>query len=283
MLSMIPYVLVSQELPSTQVHLLKFKFDSGQFVVEKASLLSTFNKGYNNQPSFIDPNSLLLSARFTGETTNDIVALNLAERTISKFTKSPVQSEYSPKLTPTLQEISTVRVEKDGKTQTLWLYPRDKSSTGKRILKKVNNVGYYEWLDNQHVVIFEVAEPNVLKVYNTLTEQSTLVATQPGRCIKKLNNNAFYFVSSSGDLKYLKKYDRLMQTSTIITSIGSEDFELDATGNIYCIVEDQLLIYNPRAEKPQWEAVFDLKKLNIKGANRLHVYTDLMAIVSNYE
>jgi len=285
---LVTYLVISStvqgQLPVTEVFAATIKDDGLGLSIESLSLLSGFNPGgYNNQARFFSDDQVYLSVQRPGEKTTDIVKLQLKSNELSWVTQTKEISEFSPMPCPDGKHFTTVRIEKDGKDQSLWQYPTDRSGTGKRLFPKLNNVGYYAWINNEIVALFLVGEPHSLVLGNVSDEKITEIIKNPGRCLRFHENGNLYFVQQlENGKKWLQSYNIQDQAITSIIQMpeNGEDFEITNDGLI--LVTDGPFIKTTKLSgKSEWKEVADLSTLNILQIQRPALFGNQLLFVNN--
>jgi len=271
------------QLPKTDMYLLKV-FNNGEKVrIKEPSYLSGFNPdGYNNQPSFVSPQEVVISTNMYDGIYTDIVSLDLLSKEYRRVTATDSISEYSP--TPNAAEgfMSTVRVEKDGVTQSLHLYPNDHSSSGRRVLPDLNTVGYHSWVSVTEVVLYLVTEPHSLVIADINTGKQQKICDNPGRCLRQYQgSNLLYIHKVTPDLWYLKKYDLGSGTSeTVIQTLpASEDFTLLSDGTVLMASGSSIYAMHPDRDT-EWAEAVDLYEYGIKNITRMASSRNKLIIVN---
>lgn len=243
----------------------------GNYRVKDPLFLTAFNKeGYNNQPSFIGDKSIFFSTDYYGDDQKEIAKFDLFDKSLTRVTYTP-ESEYSPNSVPGRDEFSVVRVEEDGVTQTFSFYPSDGIGYAKRYLNNTSNIGYYTWLDKEHVGVFLVEEPHHnLAISHVQSERRKIVLDKIGRCLKVDRKGRMLFVhKQSQDQWWIKAYDQSTNKSVIITETlkGSEDFELLNDGTILMGQGSKLFYLGPSSE--EWQELIDFKAQGISKITRI--------------
>lgn len=124
----------------------------------------------------------------------DIFKYDLTTKTISQFTNTST-SEYSPNVMPDGKNISVVMVEPDS-TQRLWKFPI-KGGEQSLILKDIDSIGYYCWINKDSLAFVMTTEPPTLEVVNVKTQKSKTIDTNVSRCIQKNSKTGFYYMFKS--------------------------------------------------------------------------------------
>lgn len=92
----------------TDVFLFDLELQEGKILLSNPKNISN-NEGYDNQPSFIDDNTILYAGTRNGQT--DIAKYNIAYDT-KIWINHTDGSEYSPLLIPSQKAVSSIRLEK---------------------------------------------------------------------------------------------------------------------------------------------------------------------------
>lgn len=281
--------LGAQAPPSSNIYLFDLEQVSDSIIeIKNPRYLTGFNPdGYNNQPSFFNETELYITVQFPYERQTDIYVLDLENKTRSRVTAT-AEGEYSPMRMPDYYSFSTVRQEISllDTVQRIWQFPVDRLSNGKPLFKYVDKVGYYLWLSSYQVAMFIVDSPNYLGIADTRTDKVEPIATNTGRCFRKMSN---------GNLAYVQKRDygrwSLMEKSLyrgnsqpvkIIDTIqGSEDFTILADGTFIMGNGSKLFKFNPYIDE-DWVEFADLRFYEIRNITRLAVSEDnQLAVVAN--
>lgn len=278
---------LSAQLPATKV----FLFDMRQvtdslFLFSKPKYLSAFNpQGYNNQPSFIDANTIYITVQSpeTGEQT-DIFALDLLRNVKTRVTAT-IESEYSPLAHPDGRQFTCVRVESDvAQTQRLWRFPIDRKNQGEPAFVNITDVGYHHWINRREAALFIVADPHRLIIANTENGTSRHVMTNIGRCFGQMPNGNLAFVHKiSNNFWQIRQLNLSNMTSeaVVTTPENSEDFVILRDGTIIMGKGSKLFKFN-KAIDNSWLEIADLSFYNIRNISRLAVSSgNKIAIVSD--
>lgn len=282
-LTLLMFILNSAhgQLPKTDLYLTNILGIGDDISVRGLSYLSNMNPdGYNNQPAFSSPNHLYLTTDMYDRNFTDVIKLDLKNDVYTRVTKTDSISEYS--LTPNSLErhMTCIRVEKDGKSQTLRAYPSDHQDNGYRILKKMDNIGYHLWLSDTEVVLFLVTSPFTLVVSDIENETVREIATDIGRCFKQDKDGNVIFVHKiRSDLWYLKNYDPSENRTTTITKTlpDSEDFALLPDGSILMAHGSALYVYSAGGE---WKEIADFYDFGLFNIKRLAVSRNQLIMVN---
>lgn len=269
------------QLPNTDIWLLDIQTEKDSIILTNPINI-TDRKGYDNQPSFSPDGKYILYTSMRDEKQTDIYKYDLKTKTTAQFTNTPT-SEYSPMVTPDGKSISVVMVEPDS-TQRLWKFPI-KGGSPNLIMKDVDSVGYYCWIDEKNLMIISATEaPQVLSVVNIKTQKPKIVAINVGRCIQKIDSNTLLFVQKGSaenaafnelNLKNKTIFKRKCYASTLSKA---EDYAFKK-GRIYMGTKEKLftLAFNEEG----WRELIDLSSYGIINIKRIAFSPDgkKMAIV----
>lgn len=270
------------QLPKTRLYMGDIKYNNLQPSIKNLKFLSDFNPdGYNNQPYFFGYNEVYVSAAQDTQKFTDIYKLNIREHIITRFTDTYGISEFSPTPIPASDNLSVIRIEADGKTQSLWVYPKDASSKGKRLFKDVDNPGYHCWLSSSDVALFLVGDPHQLVIGNVNNGQLKVITTHPGRCLRKSTDGKLVFVHKESIPWVLKSYDNASLTFNKICNMpeGVEDFDILANGTILCGSGSKILYFQPE-KNTDWKTAEDLNSSGIENISRITAMRDRLVFVS---
>ncbi|MCZ2100205.1 MAG: hypothetical protein LC107_01545 [Chitinophagales bacterium] len=270
------YLTSQAQLPITEVYLTTLNKPQGQWTIGDLRYLSDFNpSGYNNQANFFDNGWIYLTSNYKDSLYTDIIALHPDKKQLFKVTNTLRISEFSPSPIPKSDEFCTVRIEKNGKDQSLWKYPLSRENYGQRLFPNINNIGYFCWLNRTNIGMFLVGEPHQLAIGNASTGKIQVLGTNPGRCLKTDHNGILYYVDKvSNDLWILKAYDlNQASTSSIIKMpSGKEDFDILPDGTFISANNSLILSFHPEKDIG-WQVIADLFNDGITNIQR-PIYKD---------
>jgi hypothetical protein len=280
---------VQAQAPASNLYLFNLrKVTDTLFQCSAPRFLSAFNqKGYNNHPFFFSDDELYFSSQGMGQKQPDFYSLNLNANTRTRVTDSP-DGEYSPRPLGDGQQFTAVRMEFPGKDtiQRLWQFPLNRSSEGRPVFNDLNNVGYYCWMSTREALLFLVDRPNQLvRVEVGSTKRETL-ASNVGRCIKKVLGGGAYFVQKSttpnAPWKIMRWDPRVApgrQISEVaLTLPGSEDFALMNDGSFIMASGPVVYRLRPGLDK-KWRKLADFSFYQIKRINRIELSPDNSKLV----
>jgi hypothetical protein len=271
------------QLPKTDLYMFTLLNNGVKISLKDPTYLSGFNPdGYNNQPYFINPGELYITSNFYDKNFTDFMKLDIQNDEYYRITATDSISEYSPTPKAMSGYFSAVRVEKDGTTQSLWLYPNDHSNPGKRIFESVNNVGYHCWLSEKEIALFLVSDPIKMAIGNVETGKVSIVLENIGRCFQQNADGDLLFVHKvADDLWYIKSYNVENRKASILTQTRpeSEDFALLSDGTIIMAEGSKVYSLYPGLDE-SWNEIIDLADFDISNISRLAVSRNRLILVN---
>jgi hypothetical protein len=159
----------------------------GDHLHARSLLRITEREGYDNQPSFLDENQLIFTSAGPDGVTN-ILRYSVLDDAVGPLTQT-LESEYSPRPTPSGDAISVVRVALDGVTQELVRYPLD-GGPADVLLPGLADIGYYAWIDEHRVALFRLSDPPTLHIADVRTGDVRAVATGIGPVVQSVPGRA---------------------------------------------------------------------------------------------
>lgn len=291
-LILLSWTLSAQAPPNTNVYLFDLvSTDSDNYNLTQPKFLTNFNAGgYNNQPTFINNDEMMLTVQVPGEKQTDIYHLDLAKKIKTRFTGT-YESEYSAEYitnrtgVKTDSQISCIRVATDeNQTQYLWQYPYDRSHEGSAILEDLTGVGYYAWSSSTKLALFIVGEPHTLVAVDLSTNDQVTITSKIGRCLRRFPNGDIAFVHMIDEKTWLlKRLNMSTYQPELITAMleGVEDFALLKDGTILMAKESKIYKFN-RAKDISWKEVVDLSHLGLRNISRMAINAngDKIALVN---
>lgn len=266
--------VIAQDVPVSNVYAFTMKkTDETTYNFSNPKYLTAFNRnGYNNQPSFIEPNLLYLTVQLLDESQTDIYALDLNKMVKTKVTAT-TEGEYSPTLMPTGGSFSSVRVEADGQgTQRLWKFPLDRLDQGEPVFKNIKGVGYHYWLNQYKAALFIVGQPSKLVLANTLTGSTIELMDNIGRGMQRLSGDNLAFIHKTNDQTWmLKEIDTYTyRTKDLVKTLpNSEDFILTDDGTYIMGNGSKLYKFNKYGNDQDWVEIADFQYYGIRNITRL--------------
>jgi Domain of unknown function (DUF6265)/WD40-like Beta Propeller Repeat len=269
LIAVLPQLHFSQ--PNTDIFLFDLNTKNGTFELSNMKNISN-NEGYDNQPSFLDDNTIFYAGTRNGQT--DIVkySINYDSKIFINHTDG---SEYSPLKIPNQNAVSSIRLEKDG-TQKLYKYSLRNGKS--EVLVDDIVIGYHVWY-NKDILASAVLENEGLSLYitNFRENENYKVEATIGRSLHKIPNTNLvsYIFKENDSLWKIKSLDIYSgKTKSIFKTLPkSEDMCWLPNGTILMGKDNVLYTYNP-SKNIEWTEVTSLKKYGITNITRLAVSPD---------
>ncbi|WP_417489427.1 TolB family protein [Maricaulis sp.] len=173
-------------LPGTDIRIFALDWVDGRPQIG-APAGGVIRPGYDNQPFFTpDGTGLLYTAGDDASGETDIWRLDLASGETAPVTRTPDESEYSPRVPPGEAELSYIYQPPGGYAGNAYLANADNSD--RRAAEDLAPVGYYLFSgDMRHVVTFALGEPNTLQLIDRSVEPEIVqaVADNPGASLAR--------------------------------------------------------------------------------------------------
>lgn len=264
-------VFLGYSQSNTDVFLFDLDVQNGKFEFSNMKNISN-NKGYDNQPSFLDNNTVLFASTRNGQT--DIVKYNINYDS-KIFINHTDGGEYSPIKIPNKNEVSAVRLDKDGK-QRLYSYSLKNGESAELIKDLI--VAYYTWIDEYTVVSAIIENENLnLYVTNLVNGTSKKYATNVGRSFHKIpNTNLVSFISKEDEKNWqVKSLNPVTGKIRLIanTMQGVEDI-CWLNRNTILSGKDSALFKLTLRKDINWKQITDFKSDGITKITRLTTNTE---------
>ena len=259
---------ISFSQSNTDVFLFDLNTNNGVFELSNLKNISN-NDGYDNQPSFLDDNTILYTGTRNGQT--DIAKYNITYDSKIWINHSD-GSEYSPLKIPNQNAISAIRLDKDG---TQFLYKYDLRNGESEILIDDIIIGYHIW-NTESILVSSVLENEGLSLYvtNFIEKENYKFADNIGRSHHNIPNTELvsYISKENDSLWDIKSLNPISgeTKSLIVTLQNEEDMCWLPNGTILMGKEDVLYKFNPNKDK-DWIEVASLKEYAITNISRLIV------------
>ncbi|XLS27916.1 nuclear transport factor 2 family protein [Flavobacteriaceae bacterium M23B6Z8] len=222
---------------------------------------------YDNQPSFIDDETLLFSSTRNGQT--DIRKVNIRTKEEQWLTVTD-GSEYSPLKVPGKELVSSIRLDKDGR-QLLYVYDMDTGIF--KALRDSLKVGYHVWYNNHTVVSFVLGEEFSLVVSDLEKKDDITYQRNIGRSLHKIpGTNLISYVSKNNDPWELHSLDPETGKIDFIIKMpsGAEDMCWTPSGVALVSKGSQIYEYDPKVSN-SWNYGQNLAEFGLRGISRLAV------------
>ncbi|MEL6696300.1 MAG: hypothetical protein AAFP89_08660 [Bacteroidota bacterium] len=242
----------------TDVFLIPLSYEGGQMKLGEAKNI-TNRKGYDNQPSFSPDGSSVLYVAADDSGQSDIFYYDIQQGGTSQLTETPLRKEYSPKVTPDGQHVTAVAIEKDEVTQRIWKYGLKSGEA--LLMEEVDSVGYYDWIDADHLGYFVLTDPFTLQVTNVKKQEPQIIAANIGSAIHtQPGTDTLTFIRKDEEGRaFICAYHRSLDEVKVLAETlgGSEDFCWSARGTLLLGDGQALYELNPYTGE-EWKKVSDL-------------------------
>lgn len=257
--------LVTYSQPNTDVFLFDIKASNNSIALSNTRNISA-NDGYDNQPSFLDSNTILYAGTRNSQT--DIVKyiINYDSKIFINHTEG---GEYSPLKIPNRNEVSAVRLDPDGK-QRLYAYNLKNGESNELVQDLV--IAYYTWFD-ENIIVGAVIEENGLNLYAINLEEgwSRKYATNVGRSFHKIpNSNLISFISKENDVWQIKSLNPITGATRLIANTMKDVEDICWLNNKTILSGKESVLYKLTLRKDNnWKKVTDLNSKGISKITRL--------------
>ncbi|RLD27308.1 MAG: hypothetical protein DRI75_09860 [Bacteroidetes bacterium] len=269
LIALIPQLHFSQ--PNTDVFLFDLNTENETFQLSNIKNISN-NQGYDNQPSFLDDNTILFASTRKGQTDIAKYSINYDSKIWINHTEG---SEYSPLKIPNQNAVSAIRLDKDGK-QVLYKYSLRNGES--EVLVDDIIIGYHVWY-NKDILASSVLEDDGLSLYitNFKEKENYKVEAKVGRSLHKIPNTKLVsYISKENDslwkIKSINPISRIIK-SIIKTLPNTEDMCWLPNGTILMGKDNVLYKFNP-SKNVEWIEATSLKNYGITNITRLAVSPD---------
>jgi hypothetical protein len=265
---------------NTDVYIFDIQISDEHIIISDILNVSN-NDGYDNQPSFLDKNTILYSSSNKNQT--DIAMFDIKKQT-KTWLISTESNEYSPLKSPIKNSISSIRMFKNGDQH---LYSYDIKNRTPSVLIDNLQIGYHVWYSDE-TVILSIIEGNTLalNVANITDKSNKTTVKNIGRSLAKIpKTNLISYVSKASNIWEIRSYDPLTNESKFIinTLQGSEDFCWTPNGVIIMAKGNELHKFNPKKDDA-WKLLGALSDKRLTDITRLSVNSDaskLALVVEN--
>jgi hypothetical protein len=266
---LLPFFIFSQT--NTEVFLFDLNMQNDSFELSNFKNISN-NEGYDNQPSFMDDNTILYAGTRNGQT--DIVMYDIKSGS-KTWVNSTEGGEYSPLKIPNQNAVSAIRLDADGK-QLLYRYDLKTGNNSVLIDKLI--IGYHNWFQ-PNMIVSSVLEKEKLSLYATDLDkkQSYRLQQNVGRSLHNIpNSRLMSYISKEKDSFWeIKSIDPISGTSKSIiqTLPQTEDMCWISNGSIVMAKDGILYNFNPKKDE-NWVRRVSLSEYDIGNITRLAVSPD---------
>jgi len=251
----------------TEVYLFDFIHGDSIIVIDNPINISD-NKGYDNQPSFLnDGSGVLYSSTRNGQTD---IALYDIENNVNVWLTETDANEYSPIQTPDKKYFTAIRLEEDG-SQLLWNY----KFNGKKqeVLIEKLPVGYHVWISKKMLASFVIGDPSSLEVSNLKYKIKYPIDKNIGRSILKIpNTELLSIISLEHEDPEIYSIDPITSNKTYIADPleGAQDLAWTLDGTMIMGKGDKLFKLKPGVDKT-WIEFASLSTYGLSGITRLAI------------
>ena len=263
---------VSWAQSETEVYVARLNFDDEHFKIASFRNVSN-NPGYDNQPSFSQPDVLVYAKTNTNGLT-DISTIDLKNNQEQWPFKPTPGGEYSPVLIPGSNNISAVRLDPDGK-QRLYSYHLN---TPSKLLFNELQVAYYAWHDDTNLLGSVLAGNQLdLVIANVHTQKADTILEGVGRSIHKVPSTetmSYTALNEEGNLD-IYQLDMASRESFFVTQlpIGIQDHIWLDDSKILIGSGHFLFLYDLFGDG-DWKKVADLSQHKLTNITRLALSPD---------
>lgn len=241
----------------------------------------THHPGYDNQPYFHPEFPILYYSSFNDDGRADIRSYQYKSKITANITNTN-EREYSPTVTPDRMYLSCI-IQRDNGAQDLGKYPLAGGEA--QLVVNYLTVGYHVWLDNSHVVLFVLGQPQSLHYLQLPTRQDTLIASGIGRSLHRIPGErtiSFVWKKTEKDWRIMRFDPNRLSVSEIVATLpGCEDLAWTADGKILMSDGAKLFFYDTQEAEKKWLEVALPPMPELKGITRLAVNAkgDKLAVV----
>ncbi|MEN8186995.1 MAG: hypothetical protein ABFR05_07695 [Bacteroidota bacterium] len=268
------YVLFSQN--ATEIYLFDL-FESDSTIVIANPVNISQNKGYDNQPFFLEDGSAILFASMR-DGQSDIARYEI-EGNFRTWITDTKANEFSPSIYPRNKKFFTcVRMEDDG-TQLLYKYAYKNKEP--EVLIPDLKVGYYVWVDKNKVVSFVLGDEVTLQVSNFKHKIKYPIQQNIGRSLNKIpvklsvGDKLISFISKSHEVSEIYAINPVTSESVYIVDAveGSEDMVWTPQGSILMGKDDKIFKFRSNKDN-EWTQILIDSDIVLKNITRMAVSPD---------
>ncbi len=252
---------------NTEIHLFDISDKEGTFIISNGKNISN-NEGYDSQPHFYDNHTVLFAS--TRKKQTDIVTYNMSTGEKNFINSSPNGSEYSPQRIPNSNNISAVRLDKNG-LQRFYEYTI-KTGKSKELIK--NLVVAYPFWQDKNTLISSVIVNDTLELFvsDLKKKTNTSITKETGRSLHKIpNSNLVSFMKKKGkSWEVWSLNSETKETEKIITARTGQDICWLPNGILLMASKNMILKFNPKTDK-NWSLFHKFKNESINNITRITV------------
>ncbi|UII79107.1 nuclear transport factor 2 family protein [Flagellimonas sp. CMM7] len=254
---------------NTDVYLFDLKIVNENPVLSNPKNISN-NEGYDNQPSFLNDNTVLFSANREDQT--DILRFNILEgSTTSWISNTPTGSEYSPLKIPGKKAVSAIRLDLDGLQR---LYEYDINTGDSKLILEDLKVGYHLWY-NDHTLVTTVLVENRMDLVVINLEDNTNYTFQKnvGRSLWKIpNSDLISYISKENNAWEIKSLNPISGATKKITNTFKESEDICWLNDTTIVAgAGKSLIKFDTESGIEWELIANFEQEEINNITRIAI------------
>ncbi len=263
--------LCAQDNMNNEIFLFNISVQNDSIDIKQGINISK-NRGYDNQPFFYSPDTLVYSGTQNNQT--DIAAYSIVNSNQFWLSKTGMGSEYSPQRIPASRDVAAVRLDSTG----LQLLYRYKYPTGEsEVLLPDLKVGYFFFYDKTTLITAVLSGTGMDLVINDLNSASSeILIKNIGRSIHKVphsNYMSYNIRNEQNDMDlYLLDLKTEERESFFLCTLpaGVQDYAWLDQNRIIIGKGTEILIYDMLGES-EWQTITDLAEYGFKNITRIAV------------
>lgn len=269
---------VKVNFPETEIFLFDLDLAKQESALSNGTNV-TQRSGYDNQPYFTKDSKTFLFSRGDDYQT-DVYEYDLISKEISQVTNSGA-TEFSPTPTPDNKSITFV----SDRSNSIWIGERANINSPKAAQEHNNNkepIGYYAWNHKTGDILYWSQYGFSVSLVHANEQNYHFISghavPSTPHIIPGTDNFSFVHRQSNGQV-WIKEFDPTTKSITPIapTPGSNANYGWAPDGTILIIENDDLYKWN-RGSENGWQAIANLAKLGVKGANRIAISPDASKI-----
>jgi len=260
-------IVCAQDYPATEIYMIDIQKTGNHFsLVDGARLINVSNnKGYDNQPGFIEQLNSIAYVSSRDNKPTDVYLYDLSTGVSKQFTNN-TEAEFSPKITPDGKYISVVK----GGEQNLTRISLDGAVIEKLYTSK-DSIGYYCWLNEDEIAAYVLSNPVILKLINIKSKTEQYLADSIGRSLYKYKDGVVICRMLHGGNEVVFADLEGRYTEWIKLPASTEDFYLTDDGWLFSSDGSKLIYCNVKRLQEGWQQLADLKGMGVSKIFRIAV------------
>lgn len=253
---------------STEVYLFDLEMANGKPTLSNPKNISN-NDGYDNQPSFLDDDTVLFASTRADQT--DIRQLDINEGSTYKWlTNTPTGSEYSPLKIPGKDALSAIRLDLDG-LQRLYEY---NLKTGESSTLSDLKIGYHVWVNEHELLATVLVENRMDLVHIDLDQKST-------QKIEQNVGRSLHLIPETNLVSYISKSKKDWEIKSIDLASGAINHDAPTFQNEedICWLDEKTIITGYKktlytfdvTNGVEWEPLITFNQEEINNISRISV------------